>query len=178
MNVGTLSTQLQRGAAHPLMPGLAIAGLAIALLVGAYAFEYLVGLKPCPLCLEQRGPWFALIPIGGAIYGAGFAKAPRSLVMALYAAALVVALWGAYLGGYHAGVEYKWWLGPQSCTGGGLPTDGPLLEGLSSSEIVRCDEVPWEIFGISLAGFNFLFSLVAAGLAALGLRTALKGGLQ
>ncbi len=173
MNVATLSTQLQRGAAHPLLPGLAIAALGFALLAGAYAFEYLGGLKPCPLCLEQRGPWFVLIALGGAIYGAGNAKAPRNVVTGLYAAALVVALWSAYLGLFHAGVEYKWWPGPTSCTGGSLPVDGGLLDNLSSSEIVRCDEIPWALFGVSLAGFNFLFSLVAAGLAGLGLRTAL-----
>ncbi|MFM9863290.1 MAG: disulfide bond formation protein B [Micropepsaceae bacterium] len=172
MNVATLSTHLQRGAAHPLIPGLAIAGLAFALLAGAYAFEYLGGLKPCPLCLEQRGPWFALIPVGGFIYSTGMAKAPRNLIMALYAAAIVIALWSAYLGAFHAGVEYKWWPGPQSCSGGGLPLDGGLLGPVSASDIVWCDVIPWSMFGISLAGFNFLFSLVAAGLAGLGLRTA------
>jgi disulfide bond formation protein DsbB len=173
MNVATLSTQLQRGATHPLVPGLAIAALGFALLAGAYAFEYLGGLKPCPLCLEQRVPWFVLIALGGAIYGAGNAKAPRNIVLALYAAALVVALWSAYLGGFHAGVEYKWWPGPTSCTGGGLPLDGGLIGPLSPSDIVWCDQIPWALFGISLAGFNFLFSLVAVGLAGLGLRTAL-----
>jgi disulfide bond formation protein DsbB len=173
MNVATLSTQLQRGATHPLLPGLAIAALGFALLAGAYAFEYLGGLKPCPLCLEQRVPWFVLIALGGAIYGAGNAKAPRNIVLALYAAALVVALWSAYLGGFHAGVEYKWWPGPTSCTGGGLPLDGGLIGPLSPSDIVWCDQIPWALFGISLAGFNFLFSLVAVGLAGLGLRTAL-----
>jgi disulfide bond formation protein DsbB len=172
MNVATISTHLQRWAAHPLIPGLAIAGLAFVLLAGAYAFEYLGGLKPCPLCLEQRGPWFALIPIGGFIYSAGMAKAPRNLIMALYAAAIVIALWSTYLGFFHAGVEYKWWPGPQSCSGGGVSLEGGLGN-ISASDIVRCDEIPWAMFGISLAGFNFLFSLVAAGLAGLGLRTAL-----
>lgn len=172
MNVSTLTTQLQRGAAHPLIPGLAIAGLAFAVLAGAYAFQYLGGLKPCALCLEQRGPWFALIAIGGTIYSAGMAKAPRNVIMALYAGAIVIALWSAYLGAFHAGVEYKWWPGPESCTATDLPT-GKLLGDLSESDIVRCDEVPWAMFGISLAGFNFLFSLVAVGFAGLGLRTAL-----
>ncbi|NOT40347.1 MAG: disulfide bond formation protein B [Alphaproteobacteria bacterium] len=173
MNIATLSTQLQRGAAHPLIPGLAIAGLAFAVLAGAYAFEYLGALKPCPLCLEQRGPWFVLIAIGGAIYSAGMAKAPRNIVMALYAGAIVIALWSAYLGGFHAGVEYKWWPGPQSCTGGGLPLDGGLIGPISQSDIVWCDQVPWAMFGISLAGFNFLLSLIAGALGGLGFRTAL-----
>jgi len=175
--VATLSARLSEGASHPTLPGLVLAALGFVLLAGAYAFEYLGGLKPCPLCLEQRVPWFVLIALGGAIFGSGSVKAPRAMMMGLYAAAFCVAIWGVYLGGYHAGVEYKWWLGPQSCSGGGLSTNGPLLGDLSASEIVRCDEIPWAMFGISLAGFNFLFSLVAAALAGLGLRTALKEGL-
>lgn len=173
MNVAMLSSRLQQGATHPVGPGLALAMLGFALLAGAYAFEYLGGLKPCPLCLEQRVPWFVLIALGGAIYGAGSAKAPKTAMIALYVAALGVALWSAYLGGFHVGVEYKWWLGPQACSGG-LATEGPLLGGISASDIVRCDEIPWSILGVSLAGFNFLFSLVAIGLAALGLKTAIR----
>lgn len=175
MNVATLSARLNEGAFHPTLPGLALAALGFALLAGAYAFEYLGGLKPCPLCLEQRVPWFVLIVLGGAIFGAGSVKAPRMAMIALYVAAFGVAVWSVYLGGYHAGVEYKWWLGPQTCTGGGLPTGG-LLDNLDKSDVVMCDEIPWEMFGISLAGFNFLFSLVAVALAGLGLRTALKEG--
>jgi disulfide bond formation protein DsbB len=117
-----------------------------------------------------------MIALGGAIFGAGNVKAPRAAIIALYVAAFGVAAWSIYMGGYHAGVEYKWWLGPQTCSGDGLSTNGPLLGDLSASEIVRCDEIPWAMFGISLAGFNFLFSLVAAALAGLGLRTALKEG--
>jgi disulfide bond formation protein DsbB len=177
MNIATFSARLQQGAAHPVGPGLALAALSIALLAGAYAFEYLVGLKPCPLCLEQRVPWFVMIGLGGAIVGANNPAAPRMLLIGLYVAAIGVALWSTYLGGYHAGVEYKWWLGPQTCTsGGGLPTDGPLLGPISSSDVVFCDKVPWSLFGISLAGFNFLFSLVAVGVAAIGLRAALRRG--
>lgn len=175
MNVATLSTRLQQGAAHPLYPGIALGALGVALIAGAYAFQYLGGLKPCPLCLEQRVPWYVLIVLGGAIFGAGQAKVPRGVLIALYVAALGVVLWGAYLGGYHAGVEYKWWPGPAACTGGSLPTSTDL-NNLSVDEIVRCDEVPWALFGVSLAGFNFLFSLAGAALAALGLKAIVKGG--
>lgn len=176
MNVATLTSQVQRSAAHPLFPAAAIAALGVVLLAGAYAFEYLGGLKPCPLCLEQRVPWFVLIVLGGAIVGADTAKAPRWIVLALYAAAAIVALYGAHLGGYHAGVEYKWWPGPPDCAGAAisLPSDGGLLGGLSPHEIVRCDEVPWALAGVSLAGFNFLFSLVAVALAVMGVRGAQK----
>jgi disulfide bond formation protein DsbB len=174
MNTATLSARLQHGASDPVYPGLAVAALGFALLAGAYAFEYLGGLRPCPLCLEQRVPWYVLIVLGGAIFGAAKAGAPRYVTIALYAVAVAVALWSVYLGGYHAGVEYKWWLGPQTCTGTTLPDDGPLLGGIDASDVVRCDEIPWDLFGISLAGFNFLFSLVAVMLAGLGLRASVR----
>ena len=170
-----LPDRLQRGLAHPLFPGAAIAALGFGILAGAYVFEYIGGLKPCPLCLEQRVPWFILIALGGAISAATIAKAPRAILLLLYTAAIGVALWGVYLGGYHAGVEYKWWPGPQKCSGTLQPSDGGLLGPLSPNEIVRCDEIPWALFGvISLAGFNFLFSIVAAGLAAFGLKAAIS----
>ncbi len=176
MNGATLASRVQRLPLHPLFPAAAIALLGVALLAGAYAFEYVGGLKPCPLCLEQRVPWFVLIALGGAIVGADTMNAPRWIVLALYGAAAIVALYGAYLAGYHAGIEYKWWPGPPDCTGDGidLPSDGGLLGGLSPGEIVRCDEVAWSLAGVSMAGFNFLFSLVAAALAVVGVGTARK----
>lgn len=168
MSAAPILDQLHRGTSHPLFPGLAIAAIGFSILAGAYAFEYLGGLKPCPLCLEQRVPWFVLIGLGGAIAGAEAARAPKLMLIALYAVAALVALWSAYLGLFHAGVEYKWWPGPASCTGSGVPTGGGVLGPLSASDIVFCDRVPWALFGISMAGFNFLFSLVVAALAAWG----------
>ena len=172
MNVATLSTRLQQGALHPLYPGLALGGLAAALIAGAFGFEFF-GIKPCPLCLEQRLPWYVMIVLGGAIFGAGRANAPRAALIALYAVALGLMIVSVYLAGFHAGVEYKWWPGPQTCTSGSLPKTIDLNN--LANDVVFCDKVAWSLFGISLAGFNFLFSLVGVGLAGLGLRTALKG---
>jgi disulfide bond formation protein DsbB len=176
MDVAALTSRVQRSALHPLFPAAAITGLGVALIAGALAFEHLGGLKPCPLCLEQRTPWYILIVLGFAILGAERLKAPRAALLALYAVAALVAAWSVTLGGFHAGVEYKWWPGPADCTGDAisLPSDGGLLGGLSPDEIVRCDEVPWDLFGVSLAGFNFLFSLVAVALASFGALGAFK----
>jgi disulfide bond formation protein DsbB len=168
MSTATPVEQLQRGMAQPWFAGAAIAAIGFAVLGGAYAFQYLGGLAPCPLCLEQRVPWFVLIGLGGAIVGAHTANAPRLLLIGLYVAAVLVAAWSAWLGLYHAGIEYKWWPGPASCTGGGIPTGGPLLAPLSPSDVVLCDEVPWSLMGISLAGFNFLISLLVAALGVWG----------
>lgn len=174
MNVATLTNVVQRQTQSPLFPALAVALIGVGLILGAWGFQ-MVGYKPCHLCLEQRVPWYIIIPVGFGLAGAQAVNAPRLAIIALFAALVALAVWSAYLGGFHAGVEYGWWPGPADCTGTGvqLPANGGLLDDLSPNEIIRCDQVPWEFAGISLAGFNFLFSLVAAAIAAVGLRATL-----
>ena len=61
---------------------------------------------------------------------------------------------------YHVGVEQKYWPGPNSCTNSsieGLTTD-QLLDQIMNAPLVRCDEVVWDLFGISMAGWNVLIS--------------------
>ena len=68
------------------------------------------------------------------------------------------------IGAYHAGVEKDWWQGPQSCTSGsinGLTTDD-LLEQIMTAPLVRCNDIPWQLFGISMAGWNMIISLALA----------------
>jgi disulfide bond formation protein DsbB len=79
-------------------------------------------------------------------------------------------LWNAGLGVYHAGVEWKWWAGPQDCGGAlsDLGSAGGLLKRLESIRVVRCDEVAWSFLGLSLAGYNVLISLLLAAIAAWG----------
>ena len=80
---------------------------------------------------------------------------------------------GACIGVYHAGVEWGWWTGPGACAGGpsqGALTVGELIEQLDGAEVVRCDEAPIRILGLSLAGWNVVVSLVIAGLALRGFR--------
>lgn len=168
MNGASLVLQIQRGTSHVLFPGAAVAVLGVLILGGAYAFQYIGGYRPCALCLEQRVPWFVLIALGGAATAAQAWSAPRVAVVGLYAVIAAVALWSAYLGLFHAGVEYKWWPGPPDCTGTDLPDAGSILGPLSTSQIVRCDEVVWSLVGISMAGFNFLFSLVTVAIAGFG----------
>jgi disulfide bond formation protein DsbB len=79
-------------------------------------------------------------------------------------------LWNTGLGVYHAGVEWKWWQGPQDCSGTlqGLGSTSDLLNQLQSISVVRCDEAAWRFLGLSLAGYNVLISLALAGIAAWG----------
>lgn len=155
--------------------GLALTALSLFIILGAWGFQLIAGLAPCPLCLEQRIPWYILIPVAGATTFGLLNAWPRRTLLALFAVAIILTVWAAYLGLFHAGVEYKWWPGPSTCTTGAGTFDPNLdLEQLGKTKVPMCDIVPWSLFGISLAGFNFLFSLAGVALSTLGLVRELK----
>ena len=128
------------------------------LLAGAYVSEYGFGLHPCEMCWWQRYPHFAAVGLALLSYVAP----PKRVWIALAGVAIVLS---GLIGAFHAGVEYGWWEGLTTCatvsSGGGDP-----LEAIMNAPLVRCDEVQWSLFGISLAGWNFLIS-TAGGLAVL-----------
>ncbi|MXO75478.1 disulfide bond formation protein B [Altererythrobacter aerius] len=123
------------------------------LLGGAYVSQYGFGLPPCEMCWWQRYPHFAAV--GLALLST--VAQPRRLWIALAAIAILVS---GGIGAFHAGVEYGWWEGLTACStvslGGGDP-----LDAIMNAPLVRCDETPWSLMGISLAGWNFLISAVA-----------------
>ena len=134
------------------------AGGSVALLLGAFAFQHLGGMAPCKLCLWQRWPHAAAIVI------AVFALAVPGRAFPLLG--MVAALCTAGIGLYHTGVERGWWEGPSSCTSsgtGGLSAD-ELFEQIMAAPLVRCDEVPWEMLGLSMASWN---AVAACGFALL-----------
>lgn len=125
------------------------------LLAGAFMFQML-GYAPCQMCIWQRYP-HAIAVIVGLIWlwlGARWLM----LVGALAAAAT------SAIGFYHAGVEQGWWQGPTTCSAGPIDTLSPdaLLDQIMTAPLVRCDDIPWEIFGISMAGWNGVISLMLA----------------
>jgi disulfide bond formation protein DsbB len=145
-------------------------GLALAvpatLIAGALASQYWGGLSPCEMCLWQRWPHYAAIV--AAILAILLRRTPGSRGLVIVAGLLIVA--SGLLGVFHAGVEYRWWTGPQHCTGV-IAAGGDLLRQIMAAPIVRCDVPQWTLAGVSLAGWNALFSL-AGGIAVLALALA------
>jgi disulfide bond formation protein DsbB len=140
--------------------------LAVATILGALGFEHLGGYPPCPLCLEQRYAYYAGAPVLFAalvVLSAGH----RRSATALFVVVALAFLANAALGVYHAGAEWHFWPGPQSCTGAQeLSTSaGGLLQSLPTTNVIRCDEAAWRFLGISLAGWNVLVSLIVAALS-------------
>ena len=135
--------------------GLVICALVSAtLLVGAFLFEHVGGMAPCSLCIWQR--WAHLGVIGAAASGL-LSIPPRAALLMTIAAAMT----SFGVAGYHAGVEWQLWEGPTGCTAslaaGASAAD--LVDKLLATPVVRCDDVPWSLFGLSMAGWNALFSL-------------------
>ena len=121
------------------------------LLGGAYVAQLGFGLPPCEMCWWQRYPHFAALGLGLLAW---FAPAPRAWV-ALAALAIITS---GLIGGFHAGVEYGWWEGITNCA---KPASAIDVLNTAAAPAVRCDVAPWDLFGISLAGFNFLISSIA-----------------
>ena len=144
-----------------------IAIVGAAAILGAFFFQYGLGLQPCPLCLEQRIAYYFAIPLALIVAFAasrGAARAPLAAALVLIALAMLL---NAGLGVYHAGVEWKFWPGPTDCAGPvtSLGRASDLMRQLRNVTIVRCDEAAWRFLGLSLAGYNVLISLALAAIA-------------
>ena len=166
------STSPARDVANPaLTAALAITAIAAATLAGAWFFQLVLDIRPCPLCLEQRYAYYLAIPLGALTALAAGGHAPRVVLQAGLAMLALAALGNAGLGTYHAGVEWGFWQGPTDCTGpvGNLGSAGDLLKRLDTVKVIRCDEVQWRFLGLSLAGYNALISLLMAAIAAWGI---------
>ena len=157
---------------HLSLVGFAIAAIAAATLAGAWYFELVLGLEPCPLCLDQRIPYYIAVPLGIALgLAARTTRLERIARLGLLALGAVM-LVGAGYGVYHAGIEWGFWEGPASCAAAapGAPV-GDILSSLkATARVVPCNEAAWRFLGLSLAGYNVL---IAGGLAALAFWAAL-----
>jgi disulfide bond formation protein DsbB len=148
----------------------AIAVVGAAAILGAWFFQFVLGLKPCPLCLEQRYAYYFAIPLAVMVVLGDRVGASRKVLTAALAAIAAGMLWNTYLGIYHSGIEWKWWVGPTDCSGAleNLGSAGNLAKTLQTMSVVRCDEAAWRFLGLSLAGYNALISLTLAAIAIWG----------
>ena len=139
-----------------------------ALIAGAHAFERVGGMAPCALCLDQREAHWTAIAAGVVLLGFAALGASRVVAAGLGALALVYAF-SAGLGGFHAGVEWGFWPGPDACA----PATTASLDGIDAGALLSsldrpgpegpsCSEAAWRMLGVSMAGYN---ALISAGLA-------------
>jgi len=151
----------------------ALAGAySLAMILGALFFQYVIGVPPCEMCYWQRWPHDAAIVVGlGGALLCYTRVIDRKTVALLAWLALFCILVTGLIGADQALVEWKLIPGPASCTGPRFV----LHAGMDlNAKVVRCDEPGWRLFGISLAGYNFLGSLFVVTLGSMFLKGKIK----
>ena len=149
------------------------------ILLGALAFEHIGGLAPCKLCIWQRWPHLAIIvmaAIGLILSNSSSAQYKGQISRLCCAGIATAALITAAIGLYHVGVELLWWDGPSGCSSQ-LNTNldlSSLTDTLLATPVIRCDEIAWQLLGISMAGWNTLLSLAIAGVGLYGVLNSVK----
>ena len=149
-----------------LRPELALVVFSTLMLLGALGFQYLGGLAPCVLCMDQRYAHVAAMAGGlAALALGGKGGMAARIALALGLLALVA---GAGIAIFHAGVEQHWWRGLEACgaVGQDVTDIADLIARIEAAPVVRCDEIAWQALGISMAGWNALASLAAAAVIA------------
>lgn len=144
---------------------LATAGM-IAVILAVLGFEHIGGYTPCKLCLGQREPYYAAIPIGLLALLSAYLKWPACLTRGALAIVGILMVYAMVLGVQHAGVEWGWWEGPGGCGGGGtVENAGSLLDSLATVKPPSCDEAAGRFLGLSFAGWNVVVSIALAAIA-------------
>jgi disulfide bond formation protein DsbB len=158
----------------PFGIALVILAIAVSSIAGAFVFEAL-GYAPCELCLKERIPYYAAIPVAGlAVLFA--ARGPKGFLRAAFVALALIFAASAIFGAYHAGIEWGFWPGPKECSGllDRARSVEDFLAQLQRVKVARCDAPALRILGLSLAAWNALISAGLAALAMLGLRAKLS----
>ncbi|MCK5446044.1 MAG: disulfide bond formation protein B [Rhodospirillaceae bacterium] len=133
-----------------------VAQAGIVALATAYYAQLVYGLEPCILCIYQRIPFGFVIGLG--LIGM-FRPALLRWVLPLAGLAFLT---GSAIAFYHVGVEQHWW---ESTCAGDLTSQMSttnLMQQLQMKPAKACDELEWELFGISMATYNVPYSFALA----------------
>lgn len=137
-----------------------------AILGMAFAFEHIGGLRPCALCLQQRWPHAIVVGLGLLIVAG---RPPLWLTSSILVIAGAILFYGAATAMFHVGVEQHWWEGTEACGTGDLTgaSVAELRAQLLATPMIRCDEVVWSLLGLSMAGWNFVLSVLLGSIMVL-----------
>ena len=126
----------------------------------AYFIEYVLGHKPCKLCIYQRYPYF--ISIFLILNILIFKKYIKLSLLGL----MLVSLLGSVIAFYHVGIEQGFIDESVVCNVKNFDqnlTKDELFKALGENTI-SCKTVTFRVFGLSLATINTIFSLFLFGI--------------
>ena len=126
----------------------------------AYFIQYVLGHKPCNLCIIERIPYIAAIVLISLIFIVNkYEKVISSIILVFF-------IFGAVVSFYHFGIEQGFFSESLICE---LNNDKPLnkeelLSQLKKAEIISCEEVTFRFLGLSLATINTVISVLLSGI--------------
>ncbi len=126
----------------------------------AYFIQYVLGHKPCNLCIIERIPYIAAIILISLIFILNrYQKIISSLILIFF-------IFGAVVSFYHFGIEQGFFSESLVCDlGNSQPLNKEdLLNQLKKTEIVSCKDVTFRFLGLSLATINTVISLILSGI--------------
>jgi len=126
----------------------------------AYFIQYVLGHKPCNLCIIERIPYIAAIILISLIFILNrYQKIISSLILIFF-------IFGAVVSFYHFGIEQGFFSESLVCDlGNNQPLNKEdLLNQLKKTEIVSCKDVTFRFLGLSLATINTVISLILSGI--------------
>ena len=126
----------------------------------AYFIQYVLGHKPCNLCIIERIPYIAAIILISLIFILNrYQKIISSLILVFF-------IFGAVVSFYHFGIEQGFFSESLVCDLGNSRAlnKEELLNQLKKTEIVSCKEVTFRFLGLSLATINTVISLILSGI--------------
>ena len=126
----------------------------------AYFIQYVLGHKPCNLCIIERVPYIAAIILISLIFILNkYQKIISSLILIFF-------IFGAVVSFYHFGIEQGFFSESLVCDlGNSRPLNKEeLLNQLKKTEIVSCKDVTFRFLGLSLATINTVISLILSGI--------------
>ena len=130
--------------------------ISLIVLISVHIIE-IMGYEACDLCLKQRWAWYlALITASIPFFiTVNFNKILLSIIS-------IVLFCNAIFAAWHAGIEWDLWPGLSTCNSSMIFDSNNLLETLKESSVPICDDASLRIFGVSLAGYNFIVSLLTS----------------
>ena len=126
----------------------------------AYFIQYILGHKPCNLCIIERIPYIAGIILISLIFILNrYQKLISSLILIFF-------VFGAVVSFYHFGIEQGFFSESLICE---LRHNEPLnkeelLNQLKKVEIISCKDVTFRFLGLSLATINTIISIILSGI--------------
>jgi disulfide bond formation protein DsbB len=136
-----------------------LAGISVFALAFALISQYGFGLYPCEFCLYQRIPYIIVIVLG--IFGILATKMMGPKYGAFNIALCSLAFFiNSGIAFYHVGIEKGWWSAGCSTPDFSKLTPDQIGEAIRNAPTARCDDVPWELFSISMAGYNVILCFI------------------